>query len=46
MQVRLVWGWILGPPTTLKFRLVALELSLRDPHRVTQLFPFFFSLNK
>jgi hypothetical protein len=27
------WGWILGPPTTLKFRLVALELFLRVQHR-------------
>jgi hypothetical protein len=23
--------WVLGPPTTLKYRFFALELSLRDP---------------
>jgi hypothetical protein len=35
--IRGVWGWILGPPTTLKCRLLALELFLRDQHRWTQL---------
>jgi hypothetical protein len=42
--VRRVLGWILSPPTTLKFRLFALELFLWDQHRWTPLYRYISKL--